>query len=131
MYIITARRITSGELLKQRKGFCIRRGYGPPLPASSRFSLTRPANELFEIFVKICENEKNKLAPAAEKKLAIQIEKIWNARERGFGNGRAMRNLFEECLARQAERIAGKTALSTKDLIYFNSEDIPEIPANS
>ncbi len=43
MYIITTRRITSGELLKQRKGFCIRRGYGPPLPVSSRFSLTRPA----------------------------------------------------------------------------------------
>ncbi len=50
MYIITARRITSGELLKQRKGFCIRRGYGPPLSVSSRFSLTRPiAGDTFTI----------------------------------------------------------------------------------
>ena len=33
MYIITARRITSGELLQQRKGPCIRQGFGPALPA--------------------------------------------------------------------------------------------------
>ncbi len=42
MYIITARRITSGELLKYRKGFCIAASYGTPLPASSRFALTLP-----------------------------------------------------------------------------------------
>ncbi len=37
--IMTVRRITSGELLKYRKGFCIPRGYGTLIPASSRFSL--------------------------------------------------------------------------------------------
>jgi hypothetical protein len=42
MYIITARRITSGELLKYRKGFCIAASYGTPLLASSRFALTLP-----------------------------------------------------------------------------------------
>jgi len=47
MYIITTRRITSGELLKQRNGFCIHRGYGPPLPASSSFSLTMPTGHTF------------------------------------------------------------------------------------
>ncbi len=34
--IITARRIASDDLLKQRNGFCLRRGYGQPPPASSR-----------------------------------------------------------------------------------------------
>ncbi len=42
MYIITAKRITSGELLKQRNGFFIERTYGSPLRASTRFSLTMP-----------------------------------------------------------------------------------------
>jgi len=28
MYIITVSRMISGEMLKQRKGFCIRRSYG-------------------------------------------------------------------------------------------------------
>ena len=42
MYIITVRRITSGELLKQRKGLFIERAYGSLLPGSSIFSLTMP-----------------------------------------------------------------------------------------
>jgi len=35
MYIITARRIISGELLKYRKGFCIAKDYKASLPGSS------------------------------------------------------------------------------------------------
>jgi putative transposase len=42
MYIITVRRITSGELLKYRKGLCIAGGYGTSLPGSSQFALTTP-----------------------------------------------------------------------------------------
>ncbi len=42
MYIITVSRITSGELLKYRKGLRIVRGYGSPRPASSQFALTQP-----------------------------------------------------------------------------------------
>ena len=40
------RRITSGELLKHRKGFCVATSYGTTLPGSSRFSLTLPAQSL-------------------------------------------------------------------------------------
>jgi hypothetical protein len=43
MYIITVRRITSGELLKQRKGFCIAGGYGRPISGSRQFALTMPS----------------------------------------------------------------------------------------
>ena len=43
MYIIAVRRITSGELLKQRKGLCIAGGWETLIPSSSRFSLTMPA----------------------------------------------------------------------------------------
>ena len=42
MYIITARRMTSGELLKYRKGLRIAGGYGTPLAGSSQFALTKP-----------------------------------------------------------------------------------------
>ncbi len=42
MYIITARRITSGEELKYRNGLRIAGGYGTPLPGSSQFTLTTP-----------------------------------------------------------------------------------------
>jgi hypothetical protein len=42
MYIITVRRMTSGELLKYRKGLCIAEGYGTPVSGSSQFGLTLP-----------------------------------------------------------------------------------------
>ncbi len=42
MYIITARRMTSGELLKLRKGWFIAAGYESLDSGSSRFSLTVP-----------------------------------------------------------------------------------------
>ena len=45
-YIITIRRITSGELLKYQKEFCIVAGYGNPLPGSRRFALTLPSTEV-------------------------------------------------------------------------------------
>ena len=89
------------------------------------------ADELFDIFVKICKDQKNLLTPEAEEKLVLKIDKILNEREQGFGNGRAMRNLYEECLARQANRLARRTSkLSAKDLIILNSEDIPDIQGN-
>ena len=43
---MTARRITSGEVLKYRNGFLIRGRYETHLSASSYFSLTKPAKLL-------------------------------------------------------------------------------------
>ncbi len=66
------------------------------------------------------------LAPAPEQKLVLQIEEIWNERQRSFGNGRTMRNLFEECLVLPAKRIAGMSKFSEEDPMILNIEDIPE-----
>ena len=41
-----------------------------------------------------------------------------------FGNGRTVRNIFEECVARQAERLASKAG--KVDVTIFEPEDIPE-----
>ena len=39
---MTARRMTSGELVKERQGVCITRGDEALRPGSSRFTLTMP-----------------------------------------------------------------------------------------
>ncbi len=64
MYIITARRITSGELLKYRKGLCIARGYGTPFPGSSRFTLTLPA-QAHQYHAMVMRNGGNTMAELA------------------------------------------------------------------
>jgi hypothetical protein len=45
--------------------------------------------------------------------------------KKGFGNGRTVRNIFEECLARQAERLTGKGGRKV-DVTMFEKEDIPK-----
>ena len=40
---MTARRMTSGELVKERQGLCITRGDEAVRPGSSRFTLTMPS----------------------------------------------------------------------------------------
>ena len=45
--------------------------------------------------------------------------------KKGFGNGRTVRNIFEEILARQAERLAGSRGKKV-DVTIFEKEDIPE-----
>ena len=42
MYIITARRMTAGELLKYLNGFHIAQNYGTSLGGSIQFTLTMP-----------------------------------------------------------------------------------------
>jgi hypothetical protein len=49
MYIITVSRITSGELLKYRKGFFIQEGYGLSCLGSSQFALTVLLEELRQV----------------------------------------------------------------------------------
>jgi hypothetical protein len=44
----------------------------------------------------------------------------------GFGNGRAVRNIADECLARQANRLAAHGARKV-DLTMFEADDIPTI----
>ncbi len=45
--------------------------------------------------------------------------------KKGFGNGRTVRNIFEDILARQAERLAGARGKKV-DVTVFEKEDIPE-----
>jgi len=46
-------------------------------------------------------------------------------RGRGFGNGRAVRNIFEECLARQAQRLAQREKIGSIDVRTVDAADIP------
>jgi len=46
-------------------------------------------------------------------------------RTRGFGNGRAARQLFQEMTQRQAQRLAEVAEASTDDLRRIAPEDVP------
>lgn len=89
-----------------------------------------PIYELFEIFKKIVSDCKFSLTAGAESRVRNYITKIVINDGRSFGNGRAMRNLFDECKDKIIKRYrmnGGK--LQNGEIIdpyVITEEDIPD-----
>ncbi len=56
----------------------------------------------------------------------IFFKEAYQNRDKSFGNGRFVRNVFEKTLERQANRIASVPLLSKDILTTIDVEDIPE-----
>ena len=65
------------------------------------------------------------ITPADVKRAYRQAARLHENRGSDFGNGRTVRNLFEECISRQAGRLADVEEYSTTDLMILHEEDIP------
>lgn len=81
--------------------------------------------ELMEIFRQMCADHQYRLAPSAERKLLIVVSALYEDREQGFGNGRAMRNLFEQAERLHAARLRGLDT-SDDELVTLTEADIPD-----
>jgi type IV secretory pathway TraG/TraD family ATPase VirD4 len=80
------------------------------------------ADELFKIFVSMVRGRGMRLSADATAAAAWLMEKL-EPGVKGFGNGRTVRNIFEECLARQGQRFSD--ASGRIDVSMFEKEDIP------
>ncbi|MFH0736883.1 MAG: AAA family ATPase [bacterium] len=84
-------------------------------------------DELFKIYHNFLKKRKYILSPEAEDTVKKAIEVLYESRDKDFGNGREMRKLFEETLARQSERLS-KLSLDEQNndvLTTIITEDIP------
>jgi stage V sporulation protein K len=81
------------------------------------------AEDLLKIFVHMGRENSRRLSLDAQVAVQALIESLDTGRK-GFGNGRTVRNVFQECLARQARRLRLKGS-SRVDLTMFEVEDIP------
>ncbi len=80
--------------------------------------------ELFAIFESNCKKLDYHITDPAKVKLKNVFEKAFSARDRSFGNGRFVRNVFEKTLEKQANRIAAVSGLTKEILTTINEEDI-------
>jgi SpoVK/Ycf46/Vps4 family AAA+-type ATPase len=80
--------------------------------------------ELARIFAWLCDKSHYKLAPGTRAKLMLGLTELYHRRDRHFGNGRAVRNLFEHAIRRMANRIADIRELSTEQLVLLDVADI-------
>jgi uncharacterized tellurite resistance protein B-like protein len=96
---------------------------------SSRFNRVLPFDdysplELARIFAFLCEKNHYKLAAATRAKLMLGVTELHRRRDRHFGNGRSVRNLFEHAVRRLANRIADIRELDQEQLMLLEKADV-------
>jgi SpoVK/Ycf46/Vps4 family AAA+-type ATPase len=90
------------------------------------FEHYRPEH-LLQIFDIFAQNASFTLTGPARKKLLTIITELHKNRDKSFGNGRLVRNLFERIIERQANRIADVSPLTDKILCSITKRDIPDL----
>lgn len=85
--------------------------------------------ELAEIFERLCDTHHYRLTPEVRHRLIVGLWHLHRRRDAHFGNGRAVRNLFEDAIRRMANRIADVVPLTREVLTVFHAEDVafPEV----
>ena len=99
----------------------------PGLESRFQTSLSFPdysTAELLRIFRSMCEDFKITVEPEATSPIEVYVDSI--PRGKGFANARTVRNLFNTVMQRQALRLGGKEAFSTRALSTIKAVDIPK-----
>jgi SpoVK/Ycf46/Vps4 family AAA+-type ATPase len=80
-------------------------------------------DELVQIFESLCAQSRYQCDDAGRAKLKTYFGA--QARTRGFGNGRLVRNRFEEAVSRQASRLVKLDNPTDEQLVTLTADDIP------
>jgi len=80
--------------------------------------------DLLKILVHMAAEAGNRFSADAMTATLLLMESI-DTGQKGFGNGRTVRNIFEECLGRLATRFA--TSRGKVDVTMFERDDIPKV----
>ena len=78
--------------------------------------------ELVEIFESMCKKASYSLTPDAKRSMREWFDA--QPRDKGFGNGRLARNLFEAAIAHQATRLVKIDAPTNEQLMELLAEDV-------
>jgi len=84
------------------------------------------SEEMTEIFGRLCAKNGLHLEPEARDAVVKLSAAALAKDDPQLGNARYVRNLFETCIARQADRLAHKTDLTDQDLSTLTAADLPK-----
>ncbi len=82
--------------------------------------------QLMAIFLGQCEKNGYKLSPEAETAARALFDRLYQERGENFGNGRDVRNCFEDMVVRQSNRVAGLEAPDKEALMAVLPEDLQD-----
>jgi len=80
--------------------------------------------ELYKIFLSMCAKNQYVLAEDADAFVKTYLGDLYEVRDENFGNARVVRNLFENVIAAQADRVAKLEAPDKETLSLFTKEDV-------
>ncbi len=83
--------------------------------------------QLVEIFKLFCSQAHFSLSHTANQKLIEVFSVLFSRRDETFGNGRLARNIFEETISNQANRIISIAQVDERTLSTIEAEDLPGV----
>ena len=82
--------------------------------------------QLMEIFRSMCGANGYTLSEEGEKFMEKDLQELYEERDENFGNARDVRNLFEQAVARQADRVSQLEGPTRGQLMELRPEDLGE-----
>ena len=80
--------------------------------------------QLAEIFRSMCQKNGYALSPETDQAAAQAFQLMYEGRDENFGNAREVRNIFEQAVARQADRVAALECPTREDLMALTETDL-------
>ena len=80
--------------------------------------------ELLSIFRNFCHQNHYDLTEDGKEVLLNQLQELYNQRDKSFGNGRLVRNIFEKTIEKQANRLVTSPNLNQKTMEEIIANDI-------
>ena len=84
------------------------------------------AEELYTIFVNMCKDHDFRLSEDAQDALRERFEEMVETKSEHFANAREVRNFFERCIERQANRLAKEGRPDRTEVMTFRLEDVTD-----
>lgn len=81
-------------------------------------------SELVMIFDRLCDQSKMQLTSAARNKVLDIFSQLYESRDEGFANARLARNLFQDAIGNQANRLVSMGNITDDDLQTLVESDI-------
>ncbi|MGK7882902.1 MAG: AAA family ATPase [Crocosphaera sp.] len=87
--------------------------------------------ELVEIFDTFCKQHRYTLTEAAKDVLLTRFKELYNHRDKSFGNGRLVRNMFEKAIEKQANRLVNISDINPDTMQQILPEDVEQLIINN
>ena len=81
-------------------------------------------SQLMEIFRSMCKKNGYALSEEGERFMEKDLQELYDSRDENFGNARDVRNLFEQAVARQADRVSQLETPTREQLMELLAEDL-------